>query len=118
MAEFTLEAIKQESERQYGSTTVTTEDGSITFRAMLRLPDSDLGKVQGYINDVNQLVEAGDESLEAIQKMDSYMREALRVACAESDAQFETFAERLDRGDMLTLFQYWSNGTQPGEASA
>ena len=117
MAEFTLDAIKQESEKRYGSTVIATADGKITFRALLRLPDDDLRKVQQLINRVNEISQAGEETFEAVQEMNGHMHEALQIACGDAE-RYAKFCEGLDRADLLTVFEYWSNGTQPGEASA
>lgn len=113
--EFSLETIRAESEKRYGSMTIRTDEGPIVFRALLRLPDESISKVQELINQVNQISQSGREDFTALQEMDQHMREALKLSCGEPE-QFETFAAQLDRADLLTVFELWSQGAQPGEA--
>lgn len=111
MSEFTLEAIQAEAEKQYGGTTIKdAPNGSVHFRALLRLGANERKEFMTAKTQMEEAEESGDE-LGALDLIPS----ALRVLADDKEA-FDGLREVTDDAVLVTIFQRWAEESQPGEA--
>lgn len=114
---FSLEAIREESQRRYGNVTITDVDGGpVVLSAPLRLSDAAMDKVQQLVSEIEGL-QTEANSMDTVHRMDALMREVLTLVADKPDVAGAMF-DALDRPDRNVLFEKWIADTQPGEASA
>lgn len=116
---FSLDSIREESERRYGNVTITDVDGhgsTLQLSAPLRLSDAAMDKVQQLVSEIEGL-QTEANSMDTVHRMDALMREVLTLVADQPEVAGAMF-DALDRPDRNVLFEKWIADTQPGEASA
>ena len=114
---FTLDAMREEIEREFAPFQIEVDGEKLTLRNLLRVPKNRRDEVYGLLDELSAAQES-DEGTLSVTEQSAQIALKIIPLVADKEKLARTLVERIEDDLALTLrlFNVWMESTQPGNS--
>jgi hypothetical protein len=114
---FTLDAMRQEIEKEFAPFQIEVDGEKLTLRNLLRVPKNRRDEVYGLLDDLTAAQESDEGTLSVTEKSAQIALKIIPLV-ADNEALAHVLVERIEDDLALTLrlFNVWMEATQSGNS--